>query len=174
MRIPPSCRSSRESAAVLIPLLLAMTGSVGGCASPEPTYDGPRLSADAVAILRAGGLSRVLRLDDRDLSGKALELLPGKHDLHVKFEARLSDLDERYESTGETMRAYCDVHFFAKAGHHYRLGMTFNPDMGWGTIPSKPVKYFAFYMYLVDETDQRVLEDAVDERGCHLPRDRNS
>jgi hypothetical protein len=166
------CRKSR--AALLLAALALLTCVLAACSKPVPAYPGPRRGADEVAILRANGLSRVLTLDGTDRPGRAFELLPGKHTLHVKFEGRLSEIDPAYEQTGQTLRAYCDVRFFAKAGHLYRFGMSFDPDVGWGKIPSKPTKHFNWYPYLVDVSDERVLEDAVDRRNCHLPRDKNA
>lgn len=174
MTTPSRGRHRRSRTAARFGALVASLCALAACAKPVPTYPGPRRGADEVAVLRAGGLNRVLRLDGFERSDKALELLPGKHELHVKFEGRLEDLDRRYQESGQTLRAYCDVRFHAKAGHSYRLDMSFDPDLGWTKIPSKPGKFFGFHMYLVDLTDERLLEDAVDTRNCHLPRDKNS
>lgn len=103
-------------------LTLFLGSLASACALPVPAYLGPRRAADQVAILKADGSFQILQIDDQVVSGRAYELLPGRH--VIRFKGTLRSEEVHPQARGQRATMLCQVTSDLHAGRSYRITKT--------------------------------------------------
>ena len=135
--------------------LLAAAGLVAilaGCAPVRRAYSGPERARAEVSRLRVSG-GHVIEVDDRELFGSTVELLPGRHRLTLRFRLRGDELTPS-ASDHAAYDYVCLCHVTTRAGEDYRFVVRSPAPIA----PSHPqTEQFAVGPALLRESDEELL-----------------
>ena len=92
----------------------AMAVAVACARAPQQTYPGPPLPLAEVAVLKDGSEAAVLEIDGVQVSGSSWTLMPGPHEVLVRFR-----IFTEVPNVNWTIWSYCRIELPADAGEEY-------------------------------------------------------
>lgn len=138
------------------PILLLIALLLAACGGVPRAYPGPARDESEVARLRAQR-GRIVELDDVERFASELEILPGAHDVVVRFVLQGDEIAPNVRDE-DVIRVVCRCQTTLLAGGRYRLALDAPAPVSQGSIVTR----YARRVSLIDEIDDRRLFLAFD------------